>query len=64
MKRKPFISGVNQLDNYKFDDGTYMQDDAKYFVVIPDFIYNNGDNYSIKTVQQVYTYTGENPRLC
>lgn len=61
-KRKPFISGVNQLENYKFEDGTYMLDDAKYFVVIPDFIYNNGDNYSIKDCSKYIRNTGENPR--
>ncbi len=61
-KRKPFISGVNQLENFKLDDGTLLEDDKKYFVVIPDFIYNNGDNYSIKDCSKYIRNIGENPR--
>ena len=61
-KHKPYISGINQLDNYKLESGSLLNDSFNYMVVIPDFIYNNGDNYSIKDCSKYIKNTTENPR--
>lgn len=61
-KYNAVVGGLNPLQGYKLKDGTIMQDDKEYNVIMPNFIYFGGDHFKVQVYNPVYYDTGENPR--
>lgn len=61
-KHDAVVGGVNPLENYRLNNGTFLQDDKEYSVIMPNFIYFGGDHFQVNEFNSNYTDTNENPR--
>jgi 5'-nucleotidase / UDP-sugar diphosphatase len=58
--RQPILGGITEGDGYIFDDGSLLQAEASYHVLLPDALYQGGNYYVIKDDPPGARYTGIN----
>lgn len=56
--RQPILGGISEIENYGLRDGSSLQPDHSYHVLMPDSIYKGGNYYQVKPYQPRVEYTG------
>lgn len=62
LEKKPYVFGVDVNNDFNLLSGSNLLDDAKYIVIINNFIYNGGDKYELKAKSKLISNTGINMR--
>lgn len=55
---QPILGGFSEFENYRLRDGSPLQPDHSYHVLMPDSLYNGGNYYQVKKYQSQVEHTG------
>jgi 2',3'-cyclic-nucleotide 2'-phosphodiesterase (5'-nucleotidase family) len=56
--RRPMVAGMRKIEEWVLEDGTPLQDDRTYTVLIPDTLYAGGNYYDLQQADSTPAWTG------
>lgn len=57
-QRRPMVAGLHKAEDWVLEDGTPLQDDRGYSVLVPDTLYAGGNYYELSQADPTPTRTG------